>query len=239
MNSNLDYIFFDYTFQPTRRRRRASHKPQANSRNPNQSGNEWLKWIPLAALLLQGINLLIGNALLRPDPKVFHDAASARFVQIDTTTGGNWKGTYGGDGYNIVNEAMSLPSNVNVKVSGHSARTWTSSTTDNRAPESVVGSDRVAARWESQSGFTVDIEITDGQPRRMALYALDWDGNNRSQRIDVIDAATNTLLDSRSISSFYRGQYLVWDLNGHVKIRVNRTGAKTAVISGLYSKLIA
>jgi len=68
----------------------------------------------------------------------------------------------------------------------------------------------------------------------MAIYGLDWDGNNRSQRLDLIDAGTNALLDSRSISTFHSGEYLVWDLRGHVKITVVKTGARTAVVSGLY-----
>jgi uncharacterized protein (TIGR03437 family) len=80
----------------------------------------------------------------------------------------------------------------------------------------------------------IDLNLTDGQTHRVALYALDWDGNNRSERIDMIDYATNTLLDSRSISQFNGGQYLVWDVRGHVKITVNKVGGKSAVISGMY-----
>jgi uncharacterized protein (TIGR03437 family) len=97
-----------------------------------------------------------------------------------------------------------------------------------------LGSDRVAARWSANSSFTIDLNITDGQAHRVALYNLDWDGNNRSQRIDVSDWATDALLDTQSINSFNGGQYLVWDIRGRVKISIVRTGAKTAVVSGLY-----
>jgi hypothetical protein len=243
MDSNLDYIWFDYTFQPNRspRRRRAPDTPRSNLKNNNRPDREFSRWAtPVIALL----TLLFGSGVLRnqhPDPKVLPEVASAnaRFVEIDTTTKGNWRRGYGGDWFNTVNDGISYPSYAHVKVSGHSSPTWMQSTTDVRAPERIFGCDRVAARWESDSWFTVDIEITDGKPHRMALYAVDWDGNNRSQRIDVLDAATNSLLDSRSMASFNGGQYLVWELQGHVKIMVNRTGAKTAVVSGLYSKLIA
>src|SRR5205085_8518424 len=54
------------------------------------------------------------------------------------------------------------------------------------------------------------------------------------QRVDVIDYATNVLLDSRTISSFNGGQYLVWNVRGRVKFVVNKVGAKTAVVSGIY-----
>jgi len=92
----------------------------------------------------------------------------------------------------------------------------------------------VAARWDSNSFFTIDMNSTDGQSHRVAIYCLDWDGNNRQQRVDVIDWATNTLIESRSISQFNGGQYLVWDIRGRVKLVVAKTGAKTAAISGIY-----
>ncbi len=105
----------------------------------------------------------------------------------DTTTKGNWKNTYGGDGYNTVNDIINYPSWAQVGVTGYTAPTWTSSTTDIRALQKANASDRIAARWESSSFFTIDVNLTDGQTHRVAIYGLDWDGNNRSQRVDVLD----------------------------------------------------
>ena len=161
-------------------------------------------------------------------------SSSALFVQVDTTTKGNWKGIYGTQGYNTVNDSLNYPTYAQVNVSGYTSPTWTESTTDVRALQKATGADRLAARWSANSSFTIDLNITDGQYHRVALYSLDWDGNNRSQRIDVFDWATNALLDSKAISGFHGGQYLVWDIRGRVKITVTRTGAKTAVLSGLY-----
>jgi hypothetical protein len=39
--------------------------------------------------------------------------------------------------------------------------------------------------------------------------------SNRAETIDVLDAQTNAVLDSRTASSFQNGQYLVWNLSGH------------------------
>jgi uncharacterized protein (TIGR03437 family) len=160
--------------------------------------------------------------------------ANVSFVQLDTTTKGNWKSVYGGDGYNNVNDWMSYPSYAQVIVTGYTNPTWMSSTTDVRAVQRASNSTRIAARLESSSFFTIDLNITDGQSHPVALYSLDWDGNNRSQRVDLFDYATNVLLDSRTISSFNGGQYLVWNIRGRVRITVNKIGAKTAVVSGLY-----
>ncbi len=153
---------------------------------------------------------------------------------MDTTTKGNWKNTYGGDGYNTVNDIIKYPSWAQVSVTGYSAPTWMASTSDVRALQKTNASDRLAARWESNSFFTIEVNMTDGQTHRIALYGLDWDGNNRNQRVDLLDWGTNVLLDSRTISSFNGGQYLVWDVRGRVKFVVNKTGAKTAVVSGIY-----
>ena len=41
----------------------------------------------------------------------------------------------------------------------------------------------------------------------------------RIQTVEVLDAVSGTVLDSRSLSDFNNGRYLVWNLAGHVKIR--------------------
>ena len=149
-------------------------------------------------------------------------------------TKGNWKGVYGSQGYNNINDALSYPSYAQITVTGSTSPTWDDSTTDVRALQKAVGTDRVAARWSANSSFTIDLTMTDGLAHRVALYCLDWDGNNRSQRIDIFDSNSNALLDTRSISAFNGGQYLVWDIRGRVRITITRTGAKTAVLSGFY-----
>ena len=95
--------------------------------------------------------------------------------------------------------------------------------------QKAIGSDRIAATWYNGS-FTVDVNLTDNAVHRVALYCLDWDNNQRAE----LDAATGTLLDSRRISSFGGGQYLVWDVKGHVRIVVTLTGGSNAVLSGLF-----
>ncbi|HEU5133270.1 MAG TPA: Ig-like domain-containing protein, partial [Pyrinomonadaceae bacterium] len=154
--------------------------------------------------------------------------------QVDTATKGSWKNTYGGDGYNTINDTVKYPTYAQVNVVGNSSPTWAASTTDVRGLQKQNTTDRIAARWESSSFFTVEVNLTDGLSHRVALYSVDWDGNNRQQRVDVVDWATNVLLESRTMFSFNGGQYLVWDVRGRVKFIVNKTGGKSAVMSGIY-----
>jgi hypothetical protein len=156
------------------------------------------------------------------------------FVQTDTTTQGNWKGVYGVDGYNSVNDATSYPSYAKVAASGQSSYTWASSTSDPRGLQKVAVNDRLAATWYAGSLFTIDLNMTDNAIHRVALYCLDWDTTVRAQRFDIVDASSNALLDSRSLSFFSKGKYLVWNIKGHVKINVTRTRGDNAVVSAIY-----
>jgi hypothetical protein len=82
--------------------------------------------------------------------------------------------------------------------------------------------------------FTIDLNLVDGLTHRVALYMMDWDSTTRTQTIEVRDAVTNTLLDARAVSSFHDGQYLVWNIKGHVTVRIVNTGGVNAVVSGLF-----
>ena len=46
--------------------------------------------------------------------------------------------------------------------------------------------------------------------------------------------ASGSVLDTRTVSGFGGGVYLVWDITGHVVIRVTNTGPVNAVVSGLF-----
>jgi hypothetical protein len=81
----------------------------------------------------------------------------------------------------------------------------------------------------------VDVNFHDTNTHQVALYLLDWDSfYGRTERVDILDA-NNTILDSRSVSSFVNGLYLVWNLSGHVVVRITNTNPPSnAVLSGLF-----
>jgi hypothetical protein len=171
--------------------------------------------------------LFFGGAPLPP-------GATATFVTTDTATQGTWQGAYGGDGVVLANDAQAPPAYATATVSGQSSYTWSAGTADPRAlQKAATPTDRVAACWYGES-FTIDLALTGGF-HRVSLYAVDWDGNNtRSERVDVLDGDTGAVLDSRDLTAFSGGAYLTWELSGHVRLRVTRTGASNAVVSGLF-----
>jgi hypothetical protein len=157
-------------------------------------------------------------------------------VTTDTTSQGTWKGTYGANGYNVINDTISYPAYVTVTPAGQSNYTWATSTGDVRGLQKALSStDRIAATWYTFGSFTIDLNFNDGAQHQLAVYCLDWDyAGARAQTVSILDGATLAPLDTQSVASFQNGKYLVWKLTGHVVVRVTNTGSANATISGLF-----
>jgi fibronectin type 3 domain-containing protein len=161
--------------------------------------------------------------------------AAAQFARMDIRTIGNWPGLHGHQGYLVVGGASSLPASVQVNAAGKSDFVWSRTTQEPRALLTAPGSSqRVAGAWYAPSQFTVEVNLTDGQTHSVALYFLDWDNGGRRQTVDILDASTGTVLDSRTVSGFSQGQYYVWNLRGRIQIRISRADGNNAVLSGLF-----
>lgn len=157
------------------------------------------------------------------------------FVSVDTTTQGSWRGVYGGDGYNVIDNAVSYPSYAQVTAYNYATYVWDASTSAIQALQDASGSNRIAACWYSAVSLTVGINITDGNTHQVALYLLDWDSSNqRAETVSILNAATQQVLDTRTVSSFSSGQYLVANVSGNVLFQITRTGGANAVLSGLF-----
>jgi hypothetical protein len=201
---------------------------------------EYVVWnisghVTIRVTLASGPNAVVsgvffgGNPPSAPPPQ-----GTAAFVGVDTTTQGSWQGTYGFDGYNVIGDGISYPAYVQVTPAGQSSYTWAASTSDVRALQKPTNpTDRIAATWYSDS-FSVDVNLTDSNVHQLALYLIDWDSGGRSETVEVHDAVTNALLDTRTVSGFQNGQYVVWNISGHVTVRVILTGGVNAVVSGLF-----
>jgi hypothetical protein len=204
-------------------------------------GGQYLVWtlgghVQFRFTQLSGPNAVLSGLFFGPG-RPPAGGGSASFLKSDTATQGYWQGAYGGDGYNVIDAGPpSYPSYATVTASGNGDYVWAGSTVDPRALQKPANpGDRLAAMWYSTSSFTVDVSIADGQQHPVALYLLDWDGGGgRSERVDVLDAATGAVLDSRTASNFGGGEYLVWSLGGHVQFRVTRLAGPNAALSGLF-----
>ncbi len=155
------------------------------------------------------------------------------FLKTDTTTKGNWRVAYGAQGYNVIGDLASNPSYAAPSPSGQAYFTWASSSTDIRALQKPSNpSDRIAANWFTTGSFTIDLNTTDQLTHQVALYCLDWDNKARVQTVDVLDVS-GKVLNTRSVSGFSGGVYLVWNISGHVILRITNAGVN-GVVSGVF-----
>jgi hypothetical protein len=179
-----------------------------------------------------------GTATVTLNPTAVTGGAVASYVATDTTTGGNWPNTYGTDGYALAGiSPQSIPSYATTfQVQNQSNWTWDSNTNDSRAllmPGSASG---IAATWYGTSyGSTAfSISVALASSHQLALYAVDWDRQGRSETIQILDASTKNVLDTRTISNFTNGAYLVWNISGNVIINVSLNSGPNAVVSGVF-----
>ena len=155
-------------------------------------------------------------------------------MRKDTTTQGNWIGTYGADGDYINALTAQPPSYGTVTFTGTSNFTWASSTTDVQALEDQPpGTSRIASTWYSGGTETFSVVTTDGNEHTIALYLLDWDGG-RAETVTA-ETPTGTVLSSaEAFSNFTGGQYAVYTICGSVNFVVTLTAGANAVVSGVF-----
>jgi hypothetical protein len=163
----------------------------------------------------------------------------ATFLGQDGTTNGNWVGTYGQDGTQIAGYAAALPSYASASFSANAAPSnWSTGTTDARAPQNPANpaGSRVAQCWYNTSGtgFSIDLNLTDGRVHDLALYFLDWKHIGRVEQVQISDAASGKVLDTETVSSFSQGVYLNYAISGHVVIKIASLVSYNAVLTGLF-----
>lgn len=200
---------------------------------------EWLVWnlsghVKITITHTGGLNAVASGLMFDTPSHPLTASGAATFVRADSATQGTWSGVYGADGYSIFNSTSALPSYAQVGAAGSQSYTWSSTTTDPRAVQTAPGAgSRIAATLYSSSSFTLDVNLSDGQSHQVALYMVDWDSTGRAQTVQLSDGTTGAVLDTQTVSGFHNGQWLVWNITGHVKITITRTAGMNAVASAL------
>jgi hypothetical protein len=111
--------------------------------------------------------------------------------------------------------------------------TWKASTTDVRALQNVNGTSRIAATVYAHA-MEMNLQFSDSQTHRVALYVVDWDRGGRRQAVEIVNATTGAVLDRRTLSDYSGGQYLVWTVSGNIKVKLSTLQGPNAVVSGVF-----
>jgi len=155
----------------------------------------------------------------------FAFGASATFLQTDTTTLGNWKGVYGQDGNVIAQHSIMVPGYASFDTAGainlYLRDLWS---TDPRAllkqTYSYSATERIESYFHTPSSMDFRLGANDGTTHRVALYFADYERSGRSITVQALDTAAGTLLDSRQLTAYQAGVYLVYRYSGAVTFRI-------------------
>jgi len=166
-----------------------------------------------------------------------NETNKVRFLMADSSTRGNWKGTYGSgtNGYVLLGQATNLPSGTAVEFGGGSYFTLNASTPAASALERVGNTsptNRFLGCYFSATNFTVNLKLPSGITNTLALYLVLAEG--RSERVDLINPATGSVLDSQTVPGASNGVYLVWAVNGPVQAKVTRLAGANAMLSAVF-----
>lgn len=178
----------------------------------------------------------VGEGPMSSAVSVIPQEAAAEFVGIDEKTQGNWKGKYGRDGFYIVGdwESENNPNQPDyLRINGGSfvrkagfAPKYKSLEEQRFLLRAAEGANE-RAQFPPGSGYADKqqeylLEFTDGKTHRMTLYA-NGHPNGYATRIELIDAATGEVLDSRVLDARgdQQGRYITWNVSGAIRLRYN------------------
>jgi len=155
-------------------------------------------------------------------------------VSADLVTGGQWRNTYGRDGYTLAGDGAQLPAYATVSLADAFVYTWADITGETRALQRPDGSGYFAATWYRTPSFTVSISITDAKLHRVSFYLLDWDYGARTERIEAIDATSGQVVDTRTAADVAGGGYVSYIVSGRVQFRFVHVAGPNAVLAGIF-----
>jgi hypothetical protein len=180
----------------------------------------------------------------------------AECIGIDSTTGGNWGGVYGKDGFVLCNyngngqDKKSLPSYVSgvsyYKIFGNQQpqnHVWEANSNEKRAlaPTDMNDFPRKATCLYAMGGdqiectFTSTVSIVGTHDYNVSLYFLDWDKTGREISVEMFDAKTlNLIAPVQIVKNSTGGAYLKFSYNQSATFRINIVRGDNAVLSGIF-----
>jgi hypothetical protein len=167
----------------------------------------------------EGLSILPAGSDPNSNP-VLAASGTVAFLGTDDSTRGSWKGQYGKDGHLIIGEEQLLPSYAEVNYLNGADHVWSTTTKDAQALQKSTGTDRIAANRSAGTHEIIDINFRDNKEHEVSLYCLDWDRKGRWMVVDVIDANTRKLIDSRNITGFEQGRYIKYRFKGRIQLRL-------------------
>ncbi len=160
--------------------------------------------------------------------------ATARFVGLDASSGGEWRGRYGSYRSQVIGD----PSSSSSPLVSQGSSIFYDTADAHGALKHLNGSASRAACWYTETP-SLFLSLTNpvAAPMLLSLYFADVDHGPRSQRISLFRKSDGLLLDSREVHDFYNGLYLTWEIDPSLELdlEILKLGSSAnPVISGFF-----
>ncbi|HMJ90225.1 MAG TPA: Ig-like domain-containing protein, partial [Candidatus Acidoferrum sp.] len=157
--------------------------------------------------------------------------SKAELIRIDAGTQGAWIGRYGSDGFAIATYRTNIPPYASFELDGASIFGYWPEVRA-RELQRFEGGDGILAVW-FRGQLTADLKLVDGLEHQFATYFVDPE-RSRSQRMELIDGATDEVLFTDDLIHFGEGVYYVWKARGHLKLRLTSLFGPSTILSGVF-----
>jgi cytochrome c len=153
---------------------------------------------------------------------------------VDTTTQGDWIGTYGELGYAIPDIGSDLPDGVTIApAAGTAAYTFAQTTTDKAALQvPPAGTSRRATTWFAGTA-QIDVGIPAGEAYQLSVYVNSFD-SSRQETITLVRPDGSLVGPAQTVTDNKRGLWLTYQVVGPVQVKAARVTGPNAVIGGIF-----
>jgi hypothetical protein len=184
--------------------------------------------------------VIASNSVGDSGPSSAVSAMTATLVTYSQSPQGNWVGSYGADGYALLNwnngsDLTSLPQSSLVFDQGY-RYLWSNGTPAVQALQSPDTTTRHAACLCDANQVRLHLTFSTAYSGTIHVYAVDWDPASRRETITVNDGSSPQT--ANIATDFSQGAWVNVPINvaagGTVTITVTRTGGLNAVVSGVF-----
>jgi len=184
--------------------------------------------------------VVASNSIGDSAPSNVASAKTATLVPYSQLPQGNWVGTYGADGYALLNwnngtDLTSLLQSSLVLDQGY-RYLWSNGTTAVQALQSPDTTTRRAACLCDANQVRLHLTFSTAYSGTIHVYAVDWDPASRRESITVSDGSNPQT--ANIATDFSLGAWVNVPINvaagGTVTVSVTRTGGVNAVLSGIF-----
>jgi len=199
-----------------------------------------------------------GRLKINPDLVSYNFGNTSFYLRSDTTTLGNWQGTYGSAGYVIPRGTAGTNSSyvsvlgvtglITSNTAPYTVATGYTVTPTNNSHTTVAAEDaalfstgrllvpnsitnnRIAAYWSQATSLSITVSVPVDARVNISIYAHDVDSVTRRQTINVTDATATIASEFNATNAIYH----TWQVSGTNTVTVTRTAGANAVISGIF-----